>query len=154
MANWNLYDKFRQGQITGLAGTGAIDIVNATVKIALVTSTETPDQDADDFWSDASANEVSGTNYTAGGNAVANITVGNPTTAGLITVDGDDPATWSQSTAGFTNARRAILYEDTGTGTTSGLIAYSDAFSADRGNVDGDFSITLDAAGIFTSARS
>lgn len=153
MASWNLYDKFRQGQITGLAGTGAIDLANATLKISLHTNTYTPNQNTDDFFDNAT-NEVSGTNYTAGGNAVASVTVSNPTTAGVITVDGNDPATWSQSTAGFSNARLAVLYEDTGTPATSGLIAYSDDFSADRGNVDGDFSITLDANGIFTSSRS
>lgn len=147
---WNLYDLFRKKQAGGIAG--AIDLTAVTVKCALVTNTEVPDQNLDDFWNDASANEVSGTNYTAGGNAVGTVTV-TMDGAGVVTIDGDDPATWLQNASGFSNARRAILYRDTGVASTSELIAFSDAFAADKGNVDGDFSITLDAAGIFTAAR-
>lgn len=147
MAAWNLYDTFRDFQIdpTSAAITG-------TFKCALVTGVYTPDQNLHDFWDDVSANEVSGTNYTANGNACASITVvlGG---AGLVTFDSDDPATWLQNAGGFSNARRAILYWDTAVSTTSRLLAYSDDFAADKGNVAGDFSIAMDAAGIFTSAR-
>jgi len=150
MANWNLYDKFREGNFDGNAINFETPGGNG-LKIALVTSTYTPDQNLHDFFDDIT-NEVSGTNYTAGGNVCANgaATVDG---SGNVKVDADDPATWSQSGTGFSNARRAILYHDTGTAATSRLIAYSDAFSADKGNVDGDFTITLDSAGIFTSAR-
>jgi len=45
----------------------------------------------------------------------------------------------------------------TGAGFTSALldlIAYSDDFGSDKGNVDGDFTIEFDASnGIFTSTR-
>ena len=146
---WNLYDIFRDRQIGGDANS--IDITAVTVKCALVTSAYTPDQNLHDFWDDVSANEVSGTGYTAGGNAIASIT-SVVDGAGLVTVDGNDPATWLQNAAGFSNAERAFLYNDTGIAGTSELIAFSDLFTA-GGNVAGDFSIQLDAAGIFTSAR-
>ena len=149
MAALNFYDTFRRKEASG---NGGIDLTTLTIKCALVTSVYTVDQNLHDFWDDANANEVSGTNYTAGGNTIANITDAL-SGAGLVTIDGDDPATWLQSGAGFSNARRAIIYRDTGTPSTSELILYSDDFGADKGNVDGDFTIQIDAAGIFTSAR-
>ena len=73
-----------------------------------------------DFFDDASANEVSGTNYTAGGTQISGVT---------LTLDGDDPEwvhgdiTWLQSAgAGFANGRSFIWYYRTGVGSTSRLI--------------------------------
>lgn len=148
---WNLYDIFRENQVDGNGGFDMETPGGNGIKCALVTSAYTPNQNTHDFFDDIT-NEVTGTNYTAGGNVCSNPAV-TMDGAGLITFDADDPATWSQNAGGFSTARRAILYRDTGTAATSQLIAYSDAFSADRGNVDGDFSITFDAAGVFTSAR-
>ena len=147
----NLYDKYREGNFDG----NEINIETPGgngVKAAVVTGSYTVDQNLHDFWSDVSANEVSGTGYTAGGNVLAN---GSATVdgAGLVTVDLDDPAVWSQNAAGFANGRRVVVYHDTGTGTTSRLLAYSADFGADKGNVDGDFTVTLHANGLFTSAR-
>lgn len=153
---WNLYDKFRVAQCGG--GT-AINFSGLTVKCMIVTNSYTPDQALHDFRDDLGANEVSGTNYTAGGNTVSPITVTPNTSTGLITVDGTDPATWAQSATGFSNGRRAILYVARGGASTADeLIAYSSPFEtsgtpADKGNVDGDFTVQFDAAGIFESAR-
>ncbi len=123
------------------------DDAGTTVKIALLTATHTPARATQDFWDDVSANEVTGTNYTAGGNEVATKTV---TTAANVTKwDAADPATWAQSGTGFATARYAILYKDTGTPATSPIIAYHD-FGSAKGNVDGDLTIQLDAAGIAT----
>lgn len=148
MATWQLYDTFRKKQVQG---NGQIDLAAVTLKIAWVTSAYVPDQNAHDFWSDASANEVSGNNYTAGGNTVANVTI-TMNASGLVTVDGDDPATWLQDAAGFSNGRFTILYRDTGVATTSELIAYAD-HTTDQGNTTADLTVQLDAAGIFTSPR-
>ena len=148
MATWNLYDLFRRKQV---AGSGQIDIAAVTIKCALVTTGYTPDQNLHDFWADVVASEVTGTNYTAGGNACAVPTV-TMNGSGLVTVDAGDPATWAQHASGFNNAVRAIVYRSTGVDATSELIAYSGAFTA-GGNVDGPFSIQFDAAGIFTSPR-
>jgi len=51
-----------------------IDFENDTFKLALVTSSYTPDRDTHDNFDDIT-NEVSGTGYTAGGAALANLTV-------------------------------------------------------------------------------
>jgi hypothetical protein len=148
---WVPYDAYLKNLMTGESTTW-IDHDTDTIKIALVTNTYVPSRSADVYFDDSGANdpideEVTGTNYTQGGNACASPTV---TVAGnVITFDADDPATWSQSGAGFSDARYAILYKDTGTDTTSNLIAYHD-FTTDQGNVSGDFTITLDATGIST----
>jgi hypothetical protein len=143
---WIQYDKYQESlmnQVTPIDHDNAGDVV----KIAFLDANYTPDRDAHVFWDDVSADEVSGTNYTAGGNEVATKTV---TTAGNVTKwDANDPATWATSGAGFADARFAILYKDTGTPATSPLIAYHD-FGSDKGNVDGDLTIQLDAAGIAT----
>lgn len=138
---WVFYGSYKGSLVDQADVVDWDDNSTTTVKIALVTSAYTPAVDTHDFWNDVSANEVSGTNYTAGGNAVANKTVTGPS-SGTITVDSDDPATWSQDAGGFSNARYAILYKDTGTATTSPLIGYYD-LGSDQGNVSGDLTLSL-----------
>ena len=146
----NLYDVFRRKQASGV---GAIDLAALTVKCMIVTGAYTVAQNTHDFADDLGANEVSGTGYTAGGNVCANAVV-SLDGAGLVDVDFDDPATWTQDAGGFTNGRRAIFYVDRGGAASADeLIGYSDDFGADKGNVDGDFSVQVNAAGLFTSAR-
>jgi len=148
MANLNMYDTFIRDQLK----SGQIDLEDTatyTFKVALVTSVYSPTTGTDDFWDDVSANEVSGTGYTAGGNAIASPAV--TLAGGTIKFDATDPSTWSQSGAGFANARRAIVYADSGTAATSRLICYSDDFGTDKGNVAGDLTISISATGIFTA---
>ena len=148
---FNLYDKYREGNFDG----NEINIETPGgngIKCAIVTSAYTLDQNLHDFWSDISTNEVSGTGYTAGGNVMTTGTV-TVDGAGLVTVDINDPATWVQDGAGFSNGRRAVIYHDTGVPTTSRLIGVSADFGSDKGNVGGDFSVAVNAAGLFTSAR-
>lgn len=149
MANWVLYDNFRLKQARG---NGAINLESLDVYCALVTGSYTPNQNTHDFFDDIT-NEATGTGYTAGGNLVDNV-LGTMDGSGNVKIDGDDPAAWAQDAGGFSAARRAILYvKRGGAASADELIAYSEDFGADKGNVDGDFSIQLDAAGIFTSAR-
>jgi len=149
--NLNLYDKFRQNNFNGV---GAIDFDADTIKAAVFKVGYTPDQNLHDFYDDLvpGTNEVVGTGYTARGNTCANGTI-SLNGAGLVTVDLDDPATWAQNGAGFSDGRRVVFYKDTGVDATSPLIAYTDDFGTNRGNVDGDFSVLINAGGLFTSAR-
>ena len=48
-------------------------------------------------------------------------------------------------------ARYAVIYDSTGTSSTSALIGYVD-FGADVSTTNGTFQITWDSAGIFTIA--
>jgi len=147
---FNLYDKFRQKQASG---NGAVNVEGLTVKAMVVTAGYTPDQNLHDFRDDLGATEVSGTGYTAGGNTLANPVV-TLSGGGLVTVDFDDPAVWAQDAAGFADGRRFVIYiARGGAASADELIGYSDDFGADKGNVDGDFSMTVNAAGLYTSAR-
>jgi hypothetical protein len=146
----NLYDIFRRKQASG---TGATDLSALTVKCMVVTGSYTPNQNTHDFADDLGANEVSGDNYTAGGNACASPVV-SLDGSGNVAVDFADPATWSQHATGFSTGRRAIFYVDRGGAASADeLIAYTDDFGADKGNVDGDFSVLINASGLYTSAR-
>ena len=108
----------------------------------LVSSSYTPDQDADQFIDDVD-NEVSGDGYTAGGATLASKTVTQDDTNDRGVFDAAD-VTWSDSTI---TARGAVLYKDTGTPSTSPVICYFD-FGEDKISTDGDFTIQWNAAGI------
>lgn len=150
MPTWQVYDSYRENQFDGNALNH--DTPTGTFKIALLTSLFTPNTNTDEFWSTISANEVSGTNYTAGGNACANPTL-TKDVSGNVDFNADDPADWLESASGFSNARRAVIYHDTGVAATSQLVAHSDDFGSDKGNTAGDFGIELSAIGIWRSAR-
>src|SRR3989304_764441 len=147
----NLYDQWRDT----VADPARAAAVAGTLKCAIFKATYTPDQNLHDFYDYrvAASNEVVGTNYTAGGNACASPTWTGPDGAGLLTFDAGAPATWLQHAAGFSNGRRASFWEDPGAPATSRLVGYSADFGADSGNVAGDFSVAINAAGIYTSAR-
>lgn len=141
------YHKFLLGQLTGVAN-GVIDFDTDTIKLALVTASYTPDAANHDFFDDVSANEVSGTNYSAGGITLANVSVAVDG-SGVVTFDNTIDLTISQSASGFSNARYGIIYKSTGTGSTSRLIAYID-FGANIGNSVADLVIQFNASGIIT----
>lgn len=146
----NLFDNWRKI----VADPTRAAAVAGTLKMAIFKAF-TPNQNLHDFYDDmvAATNEVVGTGYTAGGNACATPTWTGPDAAGLMTFDAADPATWVQNAAGFTLARRAILYYDTGVAATSRLVGYSADFGADVGSIAGDVSIAIAAAGIYTAPR-
>lgn len=146
---FNLFDNWRKT----VADASRAAAVAGTLKMAIFKSFA-PNQNTHVFYSDLvpATNEVTGTNYTARGNACATITW-TLDGAGLITFDAADPAAWAQSASGFTLARRAILYYDTAVNTTSTLVGYSDDFGADVSNVSGIVTIAFDVAGIYTSPR-
>lgn len=121
---------------------GTIDWANDTIKVALCTSSYTPDIDAHAFFDDIT-NEISGTGYTAGG---ATLTTSAPTqdnTDDEGVADATD-LSWSSST--FT-ARYAIIYKSTGTASTSPLICYIN-LGADVTIVSGTLTLTWNSEGI------
>lgn len=146
---FNLFDTYRKT----LADPTRAAAVAGTLKLALFKAV-TPDQNVHDFLNDLvpGTNEVTGSNYTARGNACAAPTW-TMDAAGLITYDATDPATWLQHATGFTAARRAILYWDTGLDATSTLVGYSNDFGADASNIAADVSVAFAAAGIYTAPR-
>jgi len=127
--------------LNALKNTLALDLDSDTIKIMLVTSSYTPDFGAHDFKADVS-NEVSGTNYTAGGNTLSSLALTQ--TGGTIKFDAADTS-WSSAT--ITDARGAVIYDDSLT--DDPLIAYID-FGANYSSTNGTFTIAFNAGGIFT----
>lgn len=121
---------------------GGIDLDTDTIKVALVTSSYTPDQDTHDNFDDVT-DEVSATGYTAGGASLANkaVTADNTDNEGVF--DADDTA-WGSSSI---TARAAVVYKDTGTPSTSKLICYFD-FGSDQISSSGTFTIAWNSEGI------
>lgn len=124
---------------------GSIDWDTDTIKVALVTSSYTPNIDSHDFFDDIT-NEVSGTGYSAGGKTLTTAAVNQDNTNDRGGLDGDD-LSWTSST--FT-CRAAIVYKSTGTASTSALIAYID-FGSDQTVSSGTFTLTWDSAGLITA---
>tara|TARA_R100000458_G_scaffold46701_1_gene45262 strand:- start:680 stop:1108 length:429 start_codon:yes stop_codon:yes gene_type:complete len=127
--------------LNALKNTLALDLDSDTIKIMLVTSSYTPDFGAHDFKADVT-NEVSGTNYTAGGNTLSSLALTQ--TGGTIKFDAADTS-WSSAT--ITDARGAVIYDDSLT--DDPLIAYID-FGANYSSSNGTFTIAFNAGGIFT----
>ena len=115
-----IYNSFKTNILSGL-----FDLREAgdNVKVALVTSGYTPNVDTHEFFDDIT-NELSGTGYTAGGEAIGTQTVTQDNTDNEGVFDGVD-VTWTGITAG--TAAGMVIYEDTGTPATSRLIAFQDS---------------------------
>ena len=120
-----------------------VDFDSDTIKVALLTSSYTPDQDAHDYFNDVSTYEVTGTGYTTGGATLASKTATYDSATNVIVLDAAD-VTWSSSTI---TARYAVVYDSTGTSSTSALIGYVD-FGSDQSSTNGNFTITWDSTGI------
>lgn len=134
----------------GLQGInrGLIDLDTDTIVCVLLTSSYTPNRTAHDTWSDVSANEISGTGYTAGGVELANKAVTHST--GTVTFDADD-VSWSSAT--FT-AKYAVLVKRAAGSLDPGdlLLAYVD-LDTGGGSVSvtaSTFTVAWNATGILT----
>ncbi len=83
------------------------------------------------------SNEVTGTNYTAGGNTLTRV---NPATSGTTAFTDFADTTWASSTI---TARGAIIYNDTATGNPAVVIL---DFGGDKTSTNGDFKVVFPAA--------
>lgn len=93
-----------------------------TIKLALAATAYTPDPDAHDYWNDVSANEVTGTNWAAGGVTLSGCTVDVDATNNRVRLFATDV---SVATVTLSDAKHAIIYCDTGgASSTDPLIAY------------------------------
>lgn len=125
---------------------GEVDFASDTIKMALVTG-YTPDIDADAYWSDISANEESGTGYTAGGEALANKSVTQDNTNDRTVFDADD-VTWNSLDVGTPS--HAVIYKDTGTPSTSRLLW---AIELGTASVGTNYSVRFSANGALRIAK-
>ena len=102
-------------------------------KIALYTSSASLGASTTAY---STTNEVSGTNYTAGGNTLTRV---DPTSSGTTGFTDFADTTWSSSTI---TARGAVIYNDTD---SDKAVAVLD-FGADKSSSGGDFTIQFPAA--------
>lgn len=122
---------------------GAFDFANDTIKLALLTSSYTPNIDTHDMWDDVSSYEASGTGYSAGGKTVTSLTTNLDAANDRAYVDAPD-VTWTGLDIGTPGY--AVLYQSTGTPSTSRLICYWQLGSTATNG--GDYTIKFNANGI------
>jgi hypothetical protein len=120
-----------------------INLLTDTIKLMLVTSAYTPNQDTHTKRSDVT-NEVVGSGYTAGGVTLANKTVTQNNATNAADFDADDITIPSATIT----ARGAVLYKSRGGASSADeLIGYLD-FGSDITSTAGNFVINFNAAGI------
>ena len=117
--------------------TGNIDLDSDTIYVGLMTSTASPSA----AWNrrDDITNEVSGTGYTAGGQALTTLAVTASGTQAKWTADN---VTWASSTI---TARYAFLYKHRGGAASADELILIVDFGADKSSSGGNFTITWDA---------
>lgn len=147
-------------QVFDEAGLNSVDADNLfdpadTFKVMLITQQVggTPTITKSDATPDsADYTEVSGTNYTAGGEALT--TPSLTEAAGVTTFDdtGAASVSWTQHASGPTNIKTALLYNSTHAGTND-AIAFIDMTTDGTTAIslaDGDITLTWGASGILT----
>lgn len=138
--------------LTGQYGNTAarrVDWTADTIKVALCSSSYTPNQDTHDFFDDVT-NELAATGgYTSGGATIASPTVTYDSASNEIRLDAADTA-WTS--ASFT-ARYAVIYKSTGVASTSPLLGYVD-FGGDETVSSGTFTIVWDSTGVLKITAS
>ena len=116
---------------------GVHDFLNSggdTFKIALYTNSASFTAATTAY---TTSNEVTGTNYTAGGNTLTRV---NPATSGTTAFTDFADTTWSSSTI---TARGAMIYNDTAAGNPAVVIL---DFGSDKSSTAGDFQIVFPTA--------
>ena len=128
----------------GATAADRVDWVNDTIKIALITSAVSPNQDTHDYWNDLSANEIAGGGgYTTGGATLGSKTLTYDGATNQVRLDCADPS-WPFTTS--KTFRWAVVYKDTGSAATSPLLGYGD-FGGDE-TTSNTYTITVDATGL------
>ena len=119
------------GGTTTSTGTGN------TFKIALYTSSSTMSASTTAY---TTTNEVSGTNYSAGGNTLTNV---DPSTSGTTALTDFADTTWSSATI---TANGALIYNSSTTAGSANRAVVVLAFGGDKTSTAGDFTVTFPAA--------
>lgn len=127
--------------VTSLPASGLES--ETAIKVMMVLDAETPDFNADDFRADLTANEVSGTGYSAGGAVMTatEITIAS----GNLTYDGADVA-WATST--IANAMAAAGYFARGGADTADEVIWLSDFVNPASSSGGTFTIQWAGTGI------
>lgn len=132
------------GPFIAALGTGAIDFTTDTFFALLTTSAYTPNVDTHEFYDPDITNEITGTGYSFGGEALSGVTwvYDAASNAAILTAD-----TVAWTGADFI-ARYAVIYQDTGDPETARLLGYVNFGENRSPNAAGVFSIDF-TAGVF-----
>jgi hypothetical protein len=133
------------------AGTTAVEYDTDTLKVALMATAHNEDHN-EQFWSEISADEISGTGYAAGGYTLVSKTITDVPGNGEGQFDAADPSWGTVPSPASFSAYYAVLYKDTGVAATSPLIASWD-FGGVKTVTSGTFTIQWGSEGVlnFTS---
>lgn len=118
-----------------------------TIKAMLLTDTHVTDIDTQIYISDVSANEITGTGYTAGGVTMTGVVVTQDNASNVAKLDAND-FTLANSTI---TARYIAFYFDSGTPTTSRIISIED-FGSNKISSNGDFTYQVNIDGLLGQA--
>lgn len=142
------YDNYKANIDGGTASGGAaMDWLSDTFKIALCTTTYTPNTATHDFFDDVTNELTTATGYTAGGETLASKTTSAPV-ATVVTRDAAD-VTWTFSAS--KSFRYGVIYKSTGTASTSPLMFLIDFDgSTNITAAIGTWTWVLNASGLFT----
>ncbi len=128
--------------------TGNIDLNTDTFYAMLVTSAYTFNQDTHTRRSDIT-NEVVGTGYTAGGQALTGVTVTQDNTGNRVWFDCNDPS-WPSATI---TARGMVVYKRRGgLASADELVGFYD-FVTDQSSSGAAFTVLVKASGLFQIAN-
>lgn len=119
-----------------------VDLDGDTIKLALTSSSYTPDQDAHDFFDDVT-NEVSASGTYSAGGATLSVTLSQDNTDNEGVFDATDVS----FTSATITARYAVIYKSTGVSSTSPLVCLID-FGSNVSSTSGTFTITFASEGI------
>lgn len=121
-----------------------INLTTHSLKAMLCSPGYTPNQDTHQYKADVT-NEISGSGYTAGGQALTGVTIAYNGSTNTLMFDANDPV-WVGST--IAGVKYAVVYDDTPT-TNKPLIAYW-IFDQEETSAAGNFTLTISGSGIAT----
>lgn len=134
---------YGQGQLKLV--TGSIDLDTDTFKLMLVTNSNAPDLDADDFRDDRTTGEVAnGSGYATGGVTLSGVAVTYDSASDQVRFDCADPS-WT-FTAGVTWRYGDVYKSRGGAASADELLANLD-WGSDQ-TVSTPYTLTIDAAGL------
>jgi hypothetical protein len=122
-----------------------------TIKVAMTTSSYTPDQDTHEFFSSVTNELSTGNGYTSGGATLGSKTLTYDTATNQVRLDAADTVWTASGTLG--PARRAVIYKSTGTASTSPLLGWVD-FGTDVSATDAAYTITWDSTGVLRATAA
>lgn len=122
---------------------GSINWGTDTIKVAMLSSGYTPDQDAHVTFADVTSELGTGNGYTAGGAALGTKSVNLDAASNVVSLRAA-ATTWTPGAGQTLTGRYLVVYKSTGTAGTSPLLGYVD-LGADVSATNANWTATWDA---------